>query len=388
MRRVILILTILAGIILAACSAPKKWQGSPYVATGPAQVANGSWDFSEFKPGIILPSAQKEVKVLLYTGKAATISSNGYRFKYGASEKRGSGNFKPDRPGTYLPDDGRFTFGGKTYPGKLVILRKGSRYQYINHVDETEYLISVVSHEMSPSWPIEALKAQAVVARTYLYQRQKTAGNSVYEVDSTTNSQVYKGFAKGDQNVRKAVAESQGEVVTYKNELAQVFFYSCAGGFTAAASEVWSADLPYLIAQKSEYCKGAPVYRWNTKFSKKELEAKLGIRNIRSISVSARTPSRRAHMIKIVTSNGTRTMRGTVFRSKMGATRVKSTLFGIRMQNGKIAIAGKGFGHGVGMDQWGTKFLVEKHGKSYKDVIAHYFPGTRVDRKSAGWTPS
>lgn len=372
------ILFVFFVVFIVSCTSPKKWKNSPYISgdTKGFSIPRGTWSIPDFRPGIIVPESNQIVRVLLYTGKPLPVSAKQYKYKTQTGKTiRGKGKMTPRTSGEFI-SKGPFYLKGKPYAGKLRVRVMKRKVAYINVVSEYEYLVSVVSHEMNPSWPIEALKAQAVVARTYLYHKKKSSG--YYDVDSTTRHQVYKGMRKKDENVRKAVKVSSGQVVTYNNQLAQVFFYSCAGGYTAAASEVWTADFPYLVAQKSDFCKGAPVYRWRTRYTKKEIESRLRLRHIQKIIVAKRSQSRRAKTIAIKTKRGMHKLSGNDFRKKLGNNRVKSTLFGIRIRGKYIEIAGKGYGHGVGMDQWGSRFLAEKYRRNYKDIISHYFPGTKI----------
>jgi stage II sporulation protein D len=241
-----------------------------------------------------------------------------------------------------------------------------------------EYLTSVVSHEMSPSWHSEALKAQAVVARTYLLLKMKERAKKSYDVDTTTNFQVYGGIKKGDGGARSAVAETHNEVLYHGDALAQTFFHSSCGGTLASAEEVWGKSVSYLGVQSSPYCSSAPVYKWRVKIPFTEIGRRLAARGVRSISVAERGPSKRVKTLNVVTASGTKKVRADKFRMALGALKVKSTFFGVARQGDSVILTGRGFGHGVGMCQWGAKLQADERNTSYRRILDHYFPGTSL----------
>lgn len=388
MRRFIIALSLLIPF-LSACTPPKGYVRSPYLYSDSSRADNSrSAPFSspdENPADVENDSAEQKatttVKVKIYEGEPELLKAPGYRFKEKNRTIEGRGDYRPVKNGIYTPAGGKFILNKRKYAGSVQLLRRGRRFLYVNLVPVDEYLASVVAHEMSPSWPLEVLKAQAVVSRTYLLQKIKTAeaAGSPYHLDGTTSNQVYGGLGRVNAHVREAVKQTKGEIVVYKGRPAYVFFHSCSGGYTATASEVWnSKDLPYLTRMKTSFESSAPVYRWRAEFSTGQAAAKLKTNGINAVRVIKRSPSYRALKVQIKTRTGVKTMTGREFRRALGATVVKSTLFGARVRNGRLTVSGKGYGHGVGMSQWGARILIEKHGRSYREAIKYYFKDTEI----------
>jgi len=172
------------------------------------------------------------VRVLIHFGNSAKIEArSSYEFRDTKNDvKKGSGVFIPLTSGKYISSDGEFSLNGEIYSGNLMIYADGKQFSYINFVPLDEYLVSVVAHEMSPAWPLDALKAQAVVARTYVVQKMGEARDKLYDIGNTTKDQVYSGRVKNDENVRLAVKETRAQIIKYKGDIATVFFTPAAEG--------------------------------------------------------------------------------------------------------------------------------------------------------------
>jgi len=328
----------------------------------------------------------KYVRIKIYEGKSkAILLKDNYVFKYKKNITRhNAGLYLPKSQGILISKTSYFIFNKKKYYGRLYIINSRRGYLYVNVTSLDKYLISVVGHEMSPSWPIEALKAQAIVARTYLYQRIIEQKRNIkykkpYDVDSSTNYQVYGGDIKNKSRLQKAVFSTRSQILTYRGMLAKVFFYSSCGGQTASAKELWKENVPYLNSKKTIYCKSAKTYRWHREISLNKLERKLKFFGISSIRITSRTISGRVKNILIKNNQKSLNIAGKDFRRKLGYTFIKSSLFGIRVKNNIILISGKGYGHGVGMCQWGSYFMAKKYNKSYKEIIQYYFPKTVIE---------
>jgi stage II sporulation protein D len=324
------------------------------------------------------------VRVKLHAGEALQIKADDYTFTSSRTTRRGSGTMTLAEEGVLKPK-GFFVLKSKRYFGALEAKRENGGWLYVNHVPMDEYLTSVVSHEMSPSWHPEALKAQAVVARTYLLVKMKERTGRSYDVDTTTNFQVYGGVKKGDTGARNAVSETHDEVLYHGDKLAQTFFHSSCGGTLASAQEVWGKSVPYLNVQNSPYCSNAPVYKWQVKISFAEIARRLATRGVKNVTVAERSSSKRVKTLSIATSSGVKKFRADKFRMALGAIKVKSTFFGVARKGDSIVLTGRGFGHGVGMCQWGAKYQADERGNSYKRILDHYFPGTAL-RRVAGYS--
>ncbi|MDH4262117.1 MAG: SpoIID/LytB domain-containing protein [Spirochaetia bacterium] len=319
------------------------------------------------------------VRVLIYQGTAVKIDSNSkYEFRNTQNEViKGNGGYLPKSSGKFISENGEFTLNKNIYYGEVLVLNDNHQFSYINHVPMEEYLISVVGHEMSPKWPLDALKAQAVVARTYVAQKMIENHEKLYDIGITTKDQVYGGKQEGDEVVRQAIAETRSQVIIYKGEMAKVFFHSCCGGETASSAEVWHEDLPYLQKRTCNF-KDSPEYNWKLVLSKKEMEDKLGISGISQIIVKDRTESKRVKNIGITSGGKQNEISASEFRTKIGVEKIRSTRFGMKIKDNTVIIKGHGYGHGVGLCQWCSKIMAEKRSMKYRSILRYFFPGTHI----------
>jgi stage II sporulation protein D len=272
---------------------------------------------------------------------------------------------------------------GTPYRGDLRIA-KSSRgdMDVINVLDVEAYLCGVVPKEMSPQWPLEALKAQAVAARTYvLYQKEKGKDRD-YDVISTTASQVYGGAGAESAKSNQAVDETKGMVLLYNGQLALTYFHANSGGMTEEARRVWSADVPYLKAVRDDYSVKAPGCLWKLSLNVDKIRVALNrkgidvgqIERLMPLDIS---PSGRVTKIKIFHGGMESVLTGNDFRLKTDPTQVKSTLFTMTKEGDEIRLEGKGSGHGVGMSQWGA-YIMAREGFSYGDILKHYYYGVEL----------
>ncbi|MBM0740452.1 SpoIID/LytB domain-containing protein [Phormidium sp. CLA17] len=283
------------------------------------------------------------------------------------------------------PTGGGYVFiGDRWYRGKTCVIPTAKGLTAVNYVDLEQYLYSVLGGEIFPSWPIESLKAQAVVARSYaLYQRQ-TKANSLYDVGDTVRSQVYKGILDETGSTQTAVNATAGEVLTHQGRIIEAVFHSASGGHTENVENVWTRPLPYLKAVP-DYDQGSPEYEWVKTFSRSELSARItGVGNIISMEPEKTTPYGRVRTMRIVGDAGTRTMTGDALRN---ALQLKSTKFTVlsdgavagtkskEQANSTFKIKGGGYGHGLGMSQWGAHNLAQR-GVGYQQIVLHYYKNT------------
>ncbi|MGE7169225.1 SpoIID/LytB domain-containing protein [Bacillus altitudinis] len=309
---------------------------------------------------------------------------------------------------------------GKPYLGNVNFAIESGYIRPTNeNIPFEDYLKGVVPNEMPASWHVEALKAQAVAARTYSV---KSIGKVVPD---TTAFQVYGGY-NWYTNSTKAVDATKGKVLKYNNQLISATYYSSNGGYTEASEEVWGNALPYLVAKQDTK---DPVNAWTLKLSKKQLGTTLTaskaasewskakeanaadlaglkswllknketaasdmrIASISSLTFSGKTKGQRAKTVSIklnyhlknktgtytVNKSTTASMKMTEFRTVMGATKVKSTFASVKNNTNDFTISGKGYGHGIGMSQYGAKARAES-GNSYSSILSFYYPGTKL----------
>lgn len=206
------------------------------------------------------------------------------------------------------------------YRGRMVLLREGSGVLAVNHVSLEHYLYGVVPAEMPASWPAEALRAQAVIARSYALTSRASGGN--WDVFADVRSQVYGGVLAEIASTTDAVRATRARVVTVGGEVAQTFFFSTSGGRTASNEEGFGgAPLSYLRAVDDPHDDLSPVHTWTARFSRREAQRRLRdlvAGRLRAISVESRSPSGRAATVLLRGSRGDATVSAASVRTALG----------------------------------------------------------------------
>jgi len=281
-------------------------------------------------------------------------------------------------PASALPGGAGFTFDGRSYRGSFVRSADGS---VINLVDLEQYLYSVVPHEMSPAWPVAALAAQAVCARTYVLQRSNPKRD--YDLRPSEADQVYGGIATESPAGRAAVDATAGQVLRYGSGFASIAYSSCCGGHTESSSDAWgAAPLPYLNGVVCPWCADSPNYRWVSSVAFDQIEQSFGALGafgaLRDVRIDGTDASGRARSFQLVGDRGTFPVKGSAFRLGIVARVIRSLLITrLTQARGSIAIEGGGLGHGVGLCQWGARGMAVA-GKAANDILQFYFPGTEI----------
>ena len=273
-------------------------------------------------------------------------------------------------------DNGYVWIGDRWYRGTTQLILQDNGITAINHVDLEDYLYSVVGAEAVSSWPIEALKAQAVAARSYaLYKRNKES-NGIYDVDTTIGTQVYKGLDSECTTTHEAVNSTLGQIMTYDEEVILAAFHSSSGGYTENVEDIWSSPLPYLRAVV-DYDHQAPVFEWQQVIPVSKIQSLVaGIGNIRGLQPAKMTPRGRVITMQVTGDRGSTTVSGKDLRKVLD---LRSTLFRISTDGENLNIKGRGFGHGLGLSQWGAYYLAQQ-GVNYHQILAHYYQSANLTR--------
>lgn len=275
----------------------------------------------------------------------------------------------------------------KPYRGlaELTVADKG--ILVVNQLPLEEYLIGLINCEISSAWPIEAVKAQAIIARTYALNRKMARITSPYHLESSVVDQVYEGCLIEDSRARRAVIETEGEVLTFGGGIIQAFYHSSCGGRTEASENVWGASLPYLKGVDCQYCLTSPAATtWEYKLSLKEIEERLrsaghkisGLHDIQPGAVNSRG---RLKQVALLASRGGGMISGEQFRKAVGYGVIKSTRFTLKSSKNEISFSGSGNGHGVGLCQWGAKQRA-LDGFACGEILSYYYPGTELKKLS------
>ncbi len=264
---------------------------------------------------------------------------------------------------------------GTHYMGNIEVWKGNDGMYLVNELPMEEYVKDVVSSEVASNWEMEALKAQAVIARTYaLYQKRGTA-NAYYDITSSVLHQVYKGSSI-DARIAYAVMNTEGEVLTYEGKLIEAFYHSTCGGKTEDPAEVFGKSYPYLKSVESD-CDISPYWIWERKISFDELQKAMNLPEIEDLKISTYTATGRVKTVEILYRGGSMAVNATDLRKLLGWSRLPSTNFSLTRENGQFVFEGKGYGHGVGLCQWGSLKMAQE-GKNYKEILAHFYPGTTI----------
>ncbi len=272
---------------------------------------------------------------------------------------------------------GRIKVGSYSYRGRMRIAAVDGKVQVVNVVDMENYLASVLGSEMGASWPREALKAQAVVARSYTLVNKRKSRNRAFDVDASVLSQVYKGIKGEDSRTRAAVDATRGEVLMVGGEIVEGFYHSACGGQTEAAAAIWQGSPAWFRSVKDPYCEAAPGYFWTHRIDYRELGRKLGVGPVTAVKVLDRGPGGRVLLAQFEGEGEQRLLAGDEVRRLLGYANLKSTFFEISVEGATFLFKGSGSGHGVGLCQWGARGQAEK-GRTYRQILAHYFPAARL----------
>ena len=254
----------------------------------------------------------------------------------------------------------------------------------IENIPFEEYIIGVIAGEMPASYDKEALKAQAVAARSYVLKKMEN-NDKEYDVVDTIDNQVYldesmlkkkwgNDYTKYMNKIKEAVLETKGEYLTYDNQVINAFFFSTSNGKTENCEEVFQEKLPYLQSVDSSWDKDSPLYSNEITISLKDFYNKLGLKYNDNLSIKI-IDYTKSGSIKNIDINGIK-LHGTDVRYKLG---LKSTYFSIEKVNDNVKISTKGNGHGVGMSQYGALSMA-KLGYSYDKILKYYYTNVEINK--------
>ncbi len=279
--------------------------------------------------------------------------------------------------------------GKRTYRNSLEFLKSGSgRITVVNELGLEDYLKGVLPLEANPGWTVEALKAQAVVSRTYALFKVIENREEAYSVSDDVISQVYGGVTLEKPSTSRAVELTAGEILMDAGKIFPAYFHSTCGGATTRADYVWPIEShPALQGGSCEFCRESPHYRWKNAFDVSHIRKALArggytVPDIRNIKVGETDAAGRARFIVIEYSPGKLRVPASDFRLWMDPMKFKSVLIqNIRREGNKFIFQGRGWGHGAGMCQYGAKKMGEL-GYTYRQILDFYFPGASLKKLS------
>ena len=248
-----------------------------------------------------------------------------------------------------------------------------------------DYIVGVLAGEMPIDFEEEAFKAQAVAARSYVLIKMKENINNDYDVVDTVQNQVYldyvylknvwkNNYIKNINKLKKVVKDTKGQYLEYNGEIAQTMYFSTSTGVTENCKEIFGNDVPYLTSVDSKWDNISPLYETSQEYNINEFFQKLNLpySNVLNISYIKRTSTGRN--IKLMINNN-------IYNASdiMQIFNIKSTFFNITKNNNIIKISSKGYGHGVGMSQYGAQAMALKKYK-YNQILYHYYKNTKLKK--------
>ena len=413
MRYLRTLFTLLLSTILFSCSSSKKFfEKSTARLTKPADIRIL---INERENTLNLPV---EKSIVLYdNNKIIAFVEPGNNLHFFDDEKSIAVSIKDktfygDNFQIKARDKNSFiNFNGKNFKGKIKIFSTGDSIHAVNILPLEEYLKGVVPAEIplkNGNSYYQAVKAFAICARSYTIMKMEL-GNPIYDVHTDVRDQVYGGADKENPISNRAIEETKGLILKYDGKSATVFYSSTCGGHTENSANVFTGDdLPYLrgvVDGNPSYCSISPKYNWQETFSESTIIKLLFSSGylydtnfvLDSVYIADRFESGRVdHLVFFIhpfedgsgitgRSNSTVLLTGNniryVLKTSNGQKILESTLFNIKYDknNHEVIINGKGYGHGVGLCEWGAIGMAER-GFDYKKILYHYFPGTSISR--------
>jgi stage II sporulation protein D len=293
-------------------------------------------------------------------------------------------NFFPNISGSHVKKISRYVwsmtgeglkFQNQNLPyANVVIQKEQARFDLIALVEFNDYIAGVVSEEMPVSWPLEALRAQAVIARSFAVARIRERNNKYFHLDSNQADQVFS--LTNNRRSQQAVFDTDGLYLTKDNgEILKAFYHADCGGQTVPANQVWGGKMFDSGTAQDPWCLLRNKNKWNFRTEISQFAAKLGVEKkwvteLGSISFKFKEQSLDFGGLQISVQK---------LRKLFGFSNLKSSIDQLEIQGNSVVLNGRGYGHGVGLCQWGTLSLVQS-GKSYIEILKHYYPKAKLKR--------
>lgn len=272
--------------------------------------------------------------------------------------------------------EGDLIVGFSNYGGVIEVWRGKDGLYLINEIPLEDYVEGVVKAETADDWAPEALKAQAVIVRTYVLKQIMNNLGNLYHVTSTVLHQVYKGL-NSNPDVTLSVRETKGEVLTFEGKPIMAFYHSTGGGKTELPEEVFGGSYPYLGSVEADG-RLSPLSVWARKIPLKDIAEAIGVADLKEIKVASRTATGRADEVALVSNPFEEVTTAAELRKKLGWRRLPSTNFTVEVEGGFALFEGSGYGHGVGLCQW-TALEMAREGLTYDEILSYFYPNTKLE---------
>ena len=291
-----------------------------------------------------------------------------------------------EMPVEIRPTQGSLVWRSQRYPGHLVIHRQAARILVVNHVLLEAYVEGVVLEEMGANAPLQALMSQAIASRSYALDRASQRKSRLYDLKDDQSSQVYRGLPGHRARAHEAVAGTEAVVISFHGRVLQALYSSTCGGWTRPASEVFGsrAAAPLNHSVPCDFCSHSPTYRWEHGIALATLRRRLSLPpGPLVIARIVRFNSGRARQIDVLVNGQTLQIPISRLRRAMGSRMRSSWISEARIRNGRLVLEGRGFGHGVGLCQYGARGQA-RQGRDWASIVLHYYPGAEL---ALAWSP-
>ena len=264
--------------------------------------------------------------------------------------------------------------------GTVEVRRAGKGLLVVNELPLDDYVAGTLGREAYRGWHPEALRAHAVVTRSYALHERARRTREPWHLRGDTGGQVYGGLDAESPEVVAATRATRGQYLAFEGRPILAVYHSAAGGRTASAEEVWGRPVPYLVSVEVEHEEESPDTYWRAAFPGTTLRralAPVGVRvgAIREVRVAERSASGRARRVRIRGDSGETELPARELRRVLGEGVIRSTLFDVHDAPEGFVFVGSGHGHGVGMSQWGAQAMAMR-GAGYREILAAFYPGS------------
>jgi stage II sporulation protein D len=316
---------------------------------------------------------------------------HGYNLKTTVTAYKGGillGKMQSDIPKILIKarESGEILIDGRRFRGDILLVKNSnSHLTVVNSIGLEDYIKGILYHEASHYWPMEALKAQAIVCRSYAIYQMAQKKNKDFDVTSDIYSQVYGGRTSERYRTNSAVVDTAGGVITFQGKVIPAYFHATCGGHTEDSSMLWNINLAPLKGVACGFCKESPHFNWHYVFSLDELAEKLNsagykIKDIKDIVILGKDNSGRITDLNFISSKKELKISAKDFRMSAGPNIIRSTNFSVKVVENDAVFEGIGWGHGVGLCQWGAYFMA-KQGSSAEEILKYYYPGTQISQQ-------
>lgn len=363
-----LALSLLAAVSVA--SGPRAAHAGEVVRIA---VSTGRLEVEVSGPGLVATALREDAAEIPVPGEKALLRLAGGELLLGGEAVAGAG--------VLFSAAGRIRYAGRDLSGEVEVRRGLDGLAVIDVLPLEEYVAAVTGAEMPPAFPPEALRAQAVAARTFAVGKKLEARELGldYDLGSTVLDQVYPGSG-ADPRARAAALATAGEVLVFDHRPAEAYFHSSCGGLTEAGADALGRDEPYLRPVRCDSCRGSPRYRWTLALSAAELGRAAGLSGPADAArVARRSPTGRVAKVEVQGGGERVLVDGSELRRRLGYERLPSLAFTLKGGRGRFVLEGRGSGHGAGLCQWGAAGKA-RAGASYRQILLYYYPGVEIVR--------